>query len=1522
MELKFLLVRAKGTRELNENLIESDLSRSDSSPHGCDPKIANQDFTVVGVGASSGGLEAFSNFLRPLDVDTGLAFVLVQHLSPKQPSHLVDILSRTTKMSVLEATDGVFAQPNTVYILPPGNELSIPGGKLKLSPRDSSRIPHHPIDHFFSSLAEEFGHRAIGVVLSGTANDGTLGLLEIKAAGGITFAQDESAKENGMPSSAIDCGSVDFILSPSKIAEQIVQIAKDPYLKTVKLEEIEGADSPEHKLILSLVRKGSGVDFSEYKSSTIIRRIKRRMVLHKIAAVRDYGVFLQENSNEATLLYQDLLINVTSFFRDPEMFILLQQKLLPKLFENLPEEAPLRVWVLGCSTGEEAYSLAIAITEYAEKFLKGRETVFQIFATDLSESAITRARAGRYPDSIAQHVSVSRLERFFTKVSGQYEIKKSLRQACVFANHNMLVDPPFSRLDLISCRNLLIYLGTDAQQKSIPRFHYALKPKGVLVLGGAETIGTFTDRFEVEDSKHKIYSKKLGSNFSSVRLEPLNPSLRDRSTRFVRKNTPKQENPEVFDINKAADKLILGKYAPARVVINSSFEIQRFHGDTSRYLVPAAGKPSHNILSMARDSLLFALRSAIQQAKSSNTAIVKKSVEVKSENGSSRVDIEITPINSKTAEEGLLVAFKESLPSTESDIVTSKQTSSLDNESLVQENIKHKEELSSVREYLQSIIEDQDSLNEELQSAIEEAQSANEELQSINEELETSKEEIQSSNEELTTVNEELSNRNAEVTHLNNDLLNLIEGIPVAIVIVGLDFRIRRSSPMAERLFNIFPSDAGRLITDIKTKIDLGDLESQLNNVIKQSVTNEREVQTSQGRWHSLRISPYLTTEKVIDGVLLMMLDVDAIRNAREYAENIIGTIQEPLLVLDSDLCVRTCNDSFKNTLGSSSENIEGNLLANIGNGVWNKSALLQNLREIFTSDFELNKYQFEYVDQEGHVKNIVINARRMLQGSEQAPLILMAFNDITERTQAELLLHRINSSFETLIQSAPVGIFLIDHEMRIRHLNTIAHKLFSAVGDPLGSDFNRVMRTLWADEVVEELSLRFQHTLETGEPYIVEEYAEVRKGKQSVEYYDWQINRIVLPDGNFGVVCYFRDTSAQMLIREGLAAADNAKSDFMAVLAHELLSPLNAILGWSRLIQRPEVSSENLLRGLQAIDRSSKTQASLISDLLDIHRISSGKMRIELCKMDIRASIEAAIESVLPAAAEKNIKIDSAFDSEHMRMTGDALRLQQVFRNILVNAIKFTPREGHIRVGLISENSRAKISICDTGEGVSSEVLQQLFEPFRQADQSSSRIHTGLGLGLSIAKQFVELHNGAISVESAGKGLGTTFFISLPLVDEETLSKPKALVKSAHIEPIISLKGLMILIVDDEVDAREPLRQMLEDAGAEVVAVGSARESLKTLRVQRPDLLISDIGMAGQDGYDLIRSVRKLRPENGGTIPAIALTAYSTRKDRKKAFEAGFQLHFAKPVEPNDLITAIVVLVGKIEAPRESLPT
>jgi two-component system CheB/CheR fusion protein len=851
-------------------------------------------FPVVGIGASAGGLAAFEAFFSgmPLDADPGMAFVLVQHLAPDHKSILSDLIRRYTRMQVFEVEDGMVVQPNCAYIIPPNRDMAFLNGSLHLLEPSAPRGQRLPIDFLFRSLAQDQHEQAIGIVLSGTGSDGTLGVRAIKDAGGMVMAQTpESTEFDGMPRNALATGMVNYELPPAEMVAQLIAYAAHAFGKLPRLDTTATPKTGSAlKKIFILLRAQTGHDFSQYKPNTIHRRIERRMAVHQIETIDGYIKYLQQTPPEVEALFRDLLIGVTNFFRDPEAFKVLEEQVIPKLFDDKPAGGVVRVWSTGCSTGEEAYSIAILLQERMEA-LKQSYTV-QVFATDIDSRAIAVARAGLYPASIATDISPQRLARFFTlePASSSYRIHKSIRDMLVFSEQDVLKDPPFSKLDLLSCRNLLIYLGAELQKRLIPLFHYALKPGGMLFLGTSEGVGNFTDLFTVIDRKAKLYQRK--PNFHGMQRATLGRFLppADLADTVITSGGAKTAFPGKLPLRELIEQALLKHVAPPSALVNRQGDILYLYGRAGMYLELASGEAGiNNILKMARDGLRRDLTSTLHKAAGTQEIVRAPGLRVKTNAHFTTVNLSICPVtvdSAATGESSLYLVMLQEVPEQELPPVnhTGASTQGKEPEPDTDARIAAlTQELRAKDEYLQSTHEELETSNEELKSSNEEMQSVNEELQSTNEELETSKEELQSVNEELATVNTELQTKVMDLSRVNNDMNNLLAGTGIATIFVDHDLRILRFTPSVTQIINLILSDIGRPVGHIVPNLVGYDrLVADTQTVLDTLTPKEVEVQTTAGKWYMLRIQPYRTLDNVIEGAVLSFVDITEMVKARD----------------------------------------------------------------------------------------------------------------------------------------------------------------------------------------------------------------------------------------------------------------------------------------------------------------------------------------------------------------------------------------------------------------------------------------------------------------------------------------------------------------------------------------------------------------------------------------------------------------------------------------------------------------
>jgi two-component system, chemotaxis family, CheB/CheR fusion protein len=946
---------------------------------------------VVGIGGSAGGLEAFSELLRHLPKNTGMAIVFIQHLEPKQTTRLPEILSRITDMPVAVSADGTVMKQNSIYVMPAGMDLAVRDGQLRLQPRTDTAGRHLPIDHFFRSLADEQGEKAVVVILSGMGNDGTVGLKAVKEKGGVTLAQDEnSAQHDSMPAAAINSGLIDMVGNPRRIAAELVRLARN---RPVKPSRKPALHENSLKAIFTLLRSKTEVDFSQYRKTTVRRRLQRRMAVHRIESLEEYLTFLKRHPDEADVLYNEMLINVTEFFREPETFEVFQSLVLPRLLEKRLPNDPIRIWLPGCSTGEEAYSLAIIVTEFFDS--RSESPGIQIFATDVSDRVLEIARKGVFDQGIEPHLSKERLRRFFTKVDRGYQINKQIRDLCVFARQNVLRDPPFSRLDIISCRNVLIYFEPVAQKKLIPFFHYALKPGGFLLLGGAESVGSFSDLFEPVDQKTKLFAKRSVqspplSNLDVELAGPKEPTLRELAQAGLMQP----------DVRRETDRVLMAKYCPPAIVVDNTMRIIQFRGNVAPFLDPESGEASLDLFRMIRSNLESPIRSAIVDARRENGSVRKEGVLFQGMGNISFLNLEVIPLNGPAFRERCfllllepsLVAVQESRPT--------KSKSSRSKMEVVRV-AQLEQELATTREHLQSLVEEQESTNEELRSANEEIQSSNEELQSTNEELETAKEELQSTNEELITLNEELKSGNLELTEVNNDLTNLLRSVNIPIVMVDRNLRIRRFTPVAQRTLKLIPADVGRSITDLRADVEVPQLEELISEVMHTLTTKEVEVRDRRGHWYNLQVRPYETSDNKITGAVMILFDINSAKLAAErskrimsYAEAFVETVKNCVLVLDSNLRVEKATPFFYQRFQLQPNETEGTLIFQLANGAWDIPALHTLLEEQLLKNPKATDYEIEHEFPRIGRRKLSLNARRIEGTDSSDRLTIISIGD------------------------------------------------------------------------------------------------------------------------------------------------------------------------------------------------------------------------------------------------------------------------------------------------------------------------------------------------------------------------------------------------------------------------------------------------------------------------------------------------------------------------------------------------
>jgi len=1216
-----------------------------------------QNFPIVGLGASAGGFDAFKEFLQAIPENSGMAFVLVQHLAPSHESLLPKLLSKSTHLPVYEITDDINLAPDTVYIIPENKMLTTEDGVLKLTARDLTSKSNMPIDLFFKSLGEVHKSFAIGVIFSGTGFDGTQGLKRIKEEGGITYVQNpDSAAFDGMPQSAIKAGAADFILEAGEIPEHLLRIDKAYETNYAHGENpiVPKQEEDLFKSILRILRLRTGNDFSNYKEATLRRRISRRMILAKKEEPEQYLSYLRHEKSEQDALFNDILIPVSYFFRDTKIFEIFTSEVLPQIVNNKNSNDTIRVWTAGCSTGEEAYSLAICIHEYLMEntpYVK-----VQIFASDISENVISKARAAIYSKQDIQNVSETRLQNYFVKADGSYHISKVIREMCVFAVHNFLKDPPFAKMDLITCRNVLIYLNPFLQKKAMTTFHYALKENGILFLGKSESASSYSNLFEPIIKNQKIYVRKMiPGRFIPSSFEPIEVVSPEKNS-IIKKKTPIEA-----DFQKIAHNILFTKYTPAAVIINEDKEIVHFHGDTSPFLVPSPGKPNFNILKMAREGLAFEMRNALLKSKSEDESIVKEAIPLK--DFDYQVTIEVIPLNDSNESHSLILFHK-----VEKKIeLSAKQRKTA-------EQIRIKEltaEIQEIREDIRRVTEDQEASNEELQSANEELLSNSEELQTLNEELETSAEELQSNNEELISVNDELMDRQDQLT------------------------------------------------------------------------------------------------------------------SARMYSDSIVDTIREPLIVLDKNMRVKSANASFYKYFKTTELDVEGRIFYDIANGIWNINDFKAQMKNVLPLKQKLVDFEITIALPNRAPATLLLNASQIDNDKYSEPLILLAFEDITEHKGIELI-RESEARFSNLANYAPVMLWLSGIDKAVYFVN-------KGWIDYRGTSFEEEVGGKWAAGIHKDDRLNSMKVYEKAfdeKKYFSMEYRLLNADGK----YRWISSRGVpryTSEGTFlgyaGSCIDIDDQKnfADKLSKEvenqtreilemnrALKDKNEELNSFASIASHDLKEPLRKIQIFGKMIQSRE--SENLSESAKSnLDRvivSTNRMEQLINDLLSYSEIN-GREAI-LVKTNLNDLVKK-VEGDLKELIEES---ETVIQTEKLpTISAIPTLFAQVFNNLFSNAIKYAKKDVKplIKItctkvkgseiqesGANASKNYCKIAIIDNGVGFPREAKEKVFDPFKRFHDREE--YSGTGIGLAICKKIVTNHKGFITAESE-VGKGATFTIYLP---------------------------------------------------------------------------------------------------------------------------------------------------------------
>jgi two-component system CheB/CheR fusion protein len=1371
---------------------------------------------VVGIGASAGGLAALKTFFLHVPADSGVAYVVVVHLAPDHESHLAAILQPHVKIPVQQVVDTVPLEANRVYLIPPNANLNAIDTHLRLSQLEEARPARAPVDHFFRTLALAYDGRAMGVVLTGTGSDGALGVKAIKEKGGLVVAQDpQEAEYDGMPQSAIATGAVDLVLPLARIPDAVLRFAHTAPRVRLSEGDAEGGDGLRRLLhqIFARVRARTGRDFTPYKQATILRRIGRRMQLRQVEELETYYNLLRAEPEEVRVLADDLLITVTSFFRDPQIFEKLQKDFIPKIFARKDGNDELRVWVPGCATGEEAYSLVILLIE--EMARHEPPPRIQVFASDLHEASLERAREGYYPGDIESDVSSERLRRFFIKENGGYRIRKEVRELVIFAPHNLLGDPPFLRLDLIACRNLLIYLQREVQHEVMELFHYALRADGILVVGTSEAVDD-TDLFVTKDKKACIYRRRDVPT-SEPRL-PVFPLVHTRLRGLHAAPDRRLGRLSYGDLHAR----MIQTHAPPSLLVSSDDKIVHLANLAGRYLHHPGGELTASVFRLVREDLRLDLRAALSEARRGRAAR-SRPIPVQINGLPQAVVLDVRPALNAEEEGFALVVFEEQTAARED---AGAETSG---EAATAGRRRELEiELDLLRQRMQAIIEDHESSQEEMKAANEEFQSANEELRSTMEELETSKEELQSVNEELQTVNQENRHRVEELAQLSGDLQNFLGATDIPTIFLDRELRIMRFTPRLDELFNIRLSDRGRPLSDLTPKLVYDGINADATTVLTKLVPVEREVRHESERWYQTRMLPYRSANDRIDGIVITFVDI----TERKRVERALRASEERLA---AELAAMT-----------SLHELVARLLVS--------ADLHAALDEVLAAILEHSNAAMGHVQLfDPRRSQLEIEVQRGFQ-----PEFLDPFRQVTESDdcaggRAIRLRERvIVEDVEADPAFAPYRAIAAAAGFRAMQSTPLLNRDKQLLG---------VLSTHY----------RVPTRLSDRDLRILDLYA--RQAADFIEH---------------------------MRGQDALREADRRKDEFLAMLGHELRNPLAAMVAGVGLLRRFDTGDEHSQRILDMIERQERQLSRLIDDLLDVSRITQGKIRLRTDVVDLRRVVEEAIELHRHQIERRQQELGVAMPDREVYVEGDAMRLQQAVGNLVHNASKFSAPGSRIEVRGAVVDDEAVIEVADQGIGMADGLAERAFDLFVLGELALARSEGGLGVGLTTVKRLVELHGGTVAVFSEGLNQGSLFRIRLPL--SPTLPATPTTATDPSQPPAASgpPRARRILVVEDNVDTADALSEYLRLAGHRCWTANGGVDALALFAKHHPDVVLLDIGLPDIDGFEVAERIRA--SPAGHRAVVVALTGYGEEEVIDRALGNGFDRHFLKPIEPAQL--------------------
>jgi two-component system CheB/CheR fusion protein len=1487
---------------------------------------------VVGLGGSAGAIPALQQFFRSVPPDAGLAFVVIIHLERETASALAELLQHCTRMPVTQLHNRVDIEANHVYVIPPG--LAIRAGEdwLRLDPLMNKPGRHVAVDLFLRTLADTHGAHAAAIILSGADGDGTIGLKRIKERGGLTIAQDpEECEHPSMPRSAIGTGMVDWVLPVADMAPRLLAYFRLEKHLRLPSEEAPAAPAPSDgaeqdeaglREVLSFLRTRTGRDFTGYKRATIVRRIARRMQVNGTDHLHGYLNCLRTRPGEAAALLQDLLISVTNFFRDSDSFAALDTH-LAELFKGRGPNDTLRIWVPACATGEEAFSLSILLCERARQL--DAPPQIQVFATDLDEEAIRIGREAIYPTTIEADVSEDLLRRYFVKESRGYRVRREIREMVLFAQHDVLKDSPFSRLDLISCRNLLIYLSREAQQRVFHTFHFALVPSGRLFLGTSETAEDATSLFTVLDKKHRIFMHRplprstlpvpTGPGSLAIAMDVAlrvedSPAIGGRTfqqlpvTLARNGRAPEARNTSWADLHFKLLEIL----SPPSVLVDADHEILHLSPSAGRFLQFTGGEPSRNLLRTVHPALRIELRAALYKAAQTRNAahVVAGPLPM----GDEQLEVEIRTLVLPEAGADLFVVTFDARAKQGAGQVA---ISGLQETDPVARHLDR--ELERLKTHLRDTVEQYEASNEELKASNEELQAMNEELRSATEELETSREELQSINEELSTVNQELKSKVDELAGANSDIHNLMDATQIATIFLDRELRVMRYTPSAVALFSLINSDIGRPLADLASRLDYPQLSTDAQRVLERLVPIEREMGLPDGSWFLTRLLPYRTLEDRIAGVVLSFIDITERKQAEEvrlWLSAAVASLHDAVISFSLDRTILSWNSGASRIFGYDADHAIGqplSLLALEGNDndPDDTVAMLEQGKPIRSMEGVRRRADGSQVQVSMSISPIKDSSGRLIGGTA-------VVRDVTDARVAAEALRASEERLRLVMENArEYAIFSIDLQRRVTSWNSGAERLLGytetevlgQTGDVIFTEEDRAVGApqqevdtaraegragddrvhqrkdgsrFWASGMA--MLMRDAAGHEIGFVKILRDQTEERQSRQALEASQAELVQALADNQR---------------ARRELEAADAAKDRFLAVLSHELRNPLASIASASELLLVPKLPEAALEKAAHVVQRQARAMKVLLDELLDVSRLTLGRMTLSRRPVSIAAVIQNALETTRPLVQAANHELTLSLPEGQIEVDADPLRLAQVVGNLVSNSAKYTPEGGRIQVSAEMLGDEVVITVEDNGIGMEPAEIDRMFDLFSQGEGMVNRANGGLGIGLALSRNIIEMHGGWILASSAGLGRGSQVRIGLPVLSHRAAPPPTPAPAVQAPTPASAAEGELVLVADDNGDAAWGMAKLLELSGFRAIMARGGEEALRLAEQHRPAIALLDIGMPDLSGHEVARRLRKL--DWGRKMILIAATGWGQESDIQQSMAAGFDAHLTKPL-------------------------